>query len=723
MSSRSSRVRGSRGCRGHRGGAQVESSFMGSMPNLETSETVGTPTADIGSQTPTAEDNALYQAMIQVLERIVGTHSRSESQWGVVSLLRGDAYKWWLTVEQSAQPEQVNWDYFKTAFQNKYLGASYVEARRREFINLVQGKRSVVEYETGFLRLSKYVRALVASDYDKSVRFEESVRYDLRVLIAHQRERVFAALVNKTKIEEKVKPNEHKRRDQERSLYKVKRDLGPSSFGKRPKKRVRFDEPSRTKAPAATIEIQLCSDYGRRHTGELSSSVQPSRVAPQPPRGPDMVRGGNSSGRGQRALSKGQSIMVDKLMKHQVILDCISKRFTLRHDENGEIVMIGECRDYLSNVISTLLSVRDIRTVKDFSDVFSDELPGVPPDREVEFGIDLLPSIAHVSIAPYRMAPKELLKVKETNVYKIASKNRYGHYEFLVMPFDLTIASAAFMDLMNREVSFLGYVVIAKGIRVDLKKIKARRWVELLKDYDCKIEYHPSKVKPTCVEQIQAKQLSDKSLVERLRQIDSGGNKMYRDLRKFYWWPRLKWEVTTFVSHYRTCQKVKVEHQLPSSLLQPIKIPMWKWERVTIDFVSGLPLTPTKKDSVWCLRGKRFSDFGRKGKLSPRFIGHYRILKHVEHVAYKIELLSELDRIHDVFHASMFRGYRTYPSNIVSIEEIEVRPDLTFKKEPVKILERDVKVLKKKIISLVKVLWRNHGTKEATWEPEDFIRQ
>ncbi|KAA3469873.1 integrase [Gossypium australe] len=58
----------------------------------------------------------------------------------------------------------------------------------------------------------------------------------------------------------------------------------------------------------------------------------------------------------------------------------------------------------------------------------------------------------------------------------------------------------------------------------------------------------------------------------------------------------------TFVSHCLTPQKVNTEHQLPSGLLQPIKIPSWKWERVTIDFVSGLPLTPTKKDLLYVFK-------------------------------------------------------------------------------------------------------------------------
>ncbi|KAG8474941.1 hypothetical protein CXB51_031650 [Gossypium anomalum] len=108
----------------------------------------------------------------------------------------------------------------------------------------------------------------------------------------------------------------------------------------------------------------------------------------------------------------------------------------LRTTEGDEIMMIGERRDYLSNVISALraekwirkgceaylafvsqtdeegLTVDKVRTVKEFQDVFPDELPGLPPNREVEFGIDLLPGTAPVSIAPYRMAPKELVELK-----------------------------------------------------------------------------------------------------------------------------------------------------------------------------------------------------------------------------------------------------------------------------------------------------------------------
>ncbi|KAG8489111.1 hypothetical protein CXB51_017135 [Gossypium anomalum] len=512
--------------------------------------------------------------------------------------------------------------------------------------------------------------------------------------------------------------------------------------------------------------------------------------------------------------------------------------------------------------------------------------------------------------------------------------------------------------------------------------LRQRRWIELLKDYDCSIEYHPGKanvvadalsrrtvaelkamfarlslyddgsllaelqVRPTWVEQIKRQQLMDESLGSRFQQVEKGensdfglnsegvlcfrgrmcipkdsdlrmmilkeahggpcamhpgGSKLYRDLRELYWWPGLKREVTEFVRKCLTCQQVKAEHQLPSGLLQPVKIPLWKWERVTMDFVSGLPLTPSKKDSVWVIvdrltksahfipvrtdyslqrlaklyvaeivrlhgvpvsiisdrdprftsrfwrklhealgtrldfstafhpqtdgqseriiqvledmlrgcviefggswedylplaefaynnsyqasiqmapyealygrrcrsptcwtelgdrnrlkeatdRQKSYADlkrkdveyavgdmvflkvspwkkilrFGKKGKLSPRFIGPYRIVKRIGPVAYQLELPPELHRIHDVFHVSMLRRYRSDPTHILPVEEIEVQSDLTFEEEPVQILDRDVKVLRRKTVPLVKVLWRDHGKEEATWGTEEAIRR
>ena len=112
------------------------------------------------------------------------------------------------------------------------------------------------------------------------------------------------------------------------------------------------------------------------------------------------------------------------------------------------------------------------------------------------------------------------------------------------------------------------------------------------------------------------------------------------------------------------------------------------------------------KVSPW----KKVVRFGKKGKLSPRFIGPYEVIEKVGPVAYRLALPPELEKIHNVFHVSMLRRYRSDLSHVVSSKTIELRLDLSYEEEPVKILAHEVKELRNKKILLVKVLWRNHKT-------------
>ena len=96
--------------------------------------------------------------------------------------------------------------------------------------------------------------------------------------------------------------------------------------------------------------------------------------------------------------------------------------------------------------------------------------------------------------------------------------------------------------------------------------------------------------------------------------------------------------------------------------------------------------------------------FGCKGKISPRFIGSYEIIKRIGPVAYRLMLSSELEKIHNVFHVSMLRRYRSDPSHVICPTEIEINPDMSYEEEPISILAREIKELRNKKIPLVKVL-------------------
>ncbi|KAH0633114.1 hypothetical protein KY284_035900 [Solanum tuberosum] len=255
--------------------------------------------------------------------------------------------------------------------------------------------------------------------------------------------------------------------------------------------------------------------------------------------------------------------------------------------------------------------------------------------------------------------------------------------------------------------------------------------------------------------------------------IHPGATKMYHDLQEVYWWNGMKRDVVEFVAKCPNCQQVKVEHQRPRGFSQNISIPTWKWEDVNMDFIVDLSRTPRQHDFIWFiidrmtksahfipvkvshsvedyaklyireivkLHGVPLSiilDRGEIALIGPELvyeaIEKFQLIKerlrtaqsrqksYVD-VAYELDLPNELASVHPVFHISMLKKCIRHSASIIPLVWLGVDEILSYEEVPVEILDWQVKRLRNKEISSVKVLWRNHLVEGATWESEADIK-
>ncbi|XP_022849894.1 uncharacterized protein LOC111371986 [Olea europaea var. sylvestris] len=344
--------------------------------------------------------------MVRNLESIFDVMDCSEEKKLCLAtfLLKGVAADWWVAFQSRyREASNITWAIFRDAFFETYYPLSYKNTKQNEFLRLTQGSMTVSEYHTKFVELSKYALVLVNEENDKRKRFEENLRLDIRAMVTGHGHAIFGPLVEAALRVE--------------AALQVGQSQG----------------------------IQLAI----RHANKMSKPLD-SELVVMTPVGDLLLASWVYKDCGIRVNDhelKADLILLDIhdfnvilgmdfLSRHCALVDCFCKEVIFRSPENFEIVLTEErrilsscmisildaqrmlkkcCHAYLAHVIDTQitkLEIDDISVVRDFPDVFLEDLPGLPPGREIEFCIDLISGTAPISQVHYRMAPKELKELK-----------------------------------------------------------------------------------------------------------------------------------------------------------------------------------------------------------------------------------------------------------------------------------------------------------------------
>jgi hypothetical protein len=114
--------------------------------------------------------------------------------------------------------------------------------------------------------------------------------------------------------------------------------------------------------------------------------------------------------------------------------------------------------------------------------------------------------------------------------------------------------------------------------------------------------------------------------------------------------------------------------------------------------------------------------FGVKGKIVPRYIGPFPILKKCGTMAYKLDLPQSLATVHNIFHVSQLKKWLKAPMDVLLTEVTPLKADLSYPEKSIKVLDQKDRIMRCQMIKFFKIQWSNHSKEEATWDSEDFLR-
>nr|AAR89852.1 putative polyprotein [Oryza sativa Japonica Group]ABF99511.1 retrotransposon protein, putative, Ty3-gypsy subclass [Oryza sativa Japonica Group] len=379
--------------------------------------------------------------------------------------LEGPAGDWWDTYKEAREEDagEPNWEEFTTAFRDNFVPAAVMRMKKNEFRRLRQGNTTIQEYLNRFTQLARYATGDLADGEEKIDKFIEGLNDELRGPMIGQDHDSFQSLINKVvRLENDRKVVEHnrKRRLAMNRLPQVapQRPKGATSSEwkptvvttNRPATSSNFLRPvtiqNRAPAPhqATTGSVRPgscfnCGEYGHFankcphpnktpiRTGANATAIH-GTTTPAAGRGlfrtPQTNRTATGFGRGQvnhvraEEAQEDQGVLMgmDWLTKNRGVIDCRRREVTLTTPWGSDMRATMDQDPRLTERaggIFTMLPLKGMPIVQRFPDVFPEDLPGMPPDRDIEFIIDLIPETAPISKRPYRMPVNDLEELKK----------------------------------------------------------------------------------------------------------------------------------------------------------------------------------------------------------------------------------------------------------------------------------------------------------------------
>ncbi|RVW87815.1 hypothetical protein CK203_043970 [Vitis vinifera] len=389
--------------------------YLGTLAGLveRQARAVGT---NVQGQSSSSRDPTEAEAWILKMEKFFGVIDCSEEQKASYAafMLDKEADHWWRMTRRLLEDQgPITWRQFREAFYKKYFPDSVRRQKVGEFIRLEQGDMTVAQYEAKFTELSRFSPQLIATEEEKALKFQDGLKPYLKNKISILKLGVYSEVVDRALIAEKDNEELHQYRNSKGSeigvmvLMVIKHSEGTLRIH--------------------TLFARVLIDPGSTHSF-VSVSFAGLLGLPVASMDFDLIV----------ATPVGDSVVASRMLRnssYHASVDCFEKRVTFSIPGQPKFSFEGKhvdrplrmisalrassllkkgCQGFLASVMSNEsdLKLEDIPIVREYPDVFPEDLPGLPPEREVEFTIDLVPGTGPMSKAPYRMAPVELKELK-----------------------------------------------------------------------------------------------------------------------------------------------------------------------------------------------------------------------------------------------------------------------------------------------------------------------